>query len=45
LAALVERVVGQFLEHQSDQFILGDTGLLLQPFDRAEERPVLALEF
>jgi hypothetical protein len=41
----IERVVGQFLEHQPAQPALGHTGFLLQPLDGAEAGPVGALEF
>ena len=41
----VERVVGQFLQHQTAQLASGDARLLLQALDGAETGPVGALEF
>ena len=43
--ARVERVVGDFLQHQAAQLVGSDTGFLLQAFDGAEGGPVFALEF
>ena len=45
LGAGVERVVGDLFEYQPAQPGRRDAGLLLQAFDGAEQRPVLALEF
>ena len=41
----VERVVGEFLQDQAAQPVLGHASLLLQPLDGAEAGPVGALEF
>lgn len=41
----IESVVGQFLEGETAEQGLGDTGLLLKAIDGAEQRPVFALEF
>ena len=43
-AAGIERVVGQLLQHQLRQQVDGHAGLLAQGRERAEQRPVLALE-
>ena len=39
----VERVVGQFLQDKAAQLIRRDARLLLESFDGAEQRPVVAL--
>lgn len=41
----VKTIVGDFFEYEPPQSRGGDTCLLLQALDRAEQSPVLALEF
>jgi hypothetical protein len=41
----IEGVVGDFLQHQATQLVPADTSFLLQPFNRSEADPVLALEY
>ena len=45
VSADIDAVVGQLLQHQTTKPVSRDTGLLLQPFDGAEARPILALKF
>lgn len=43
--AEVEAIVGKLLEDKAAQPLRRYASLLLEPFDRAEDRPVLVLEF